>query len=62
MGGKLHFHASIRALVYLVSGCSDNQLTDINFTLSCLPKLRYLDLEYNKVGHLKEETKEGRMD
>jgi Leucine-rich repeat (LRR) protein len=35
---------------------SDNQLTDINFTLSCLPKLRYLDLEYNKMTNLHQPT------
>lgn len=35
---------------------SDNQLTDINFTLSCLPKLRYLDLEYNKITNLHPNT------
>lgn len=35
---------------------SDNQLTDINFSLDCLKKLRYLDLEYNKIRNLPKST------
>lgn len=35
---------------------ADNQLTDINFTISCLPKLRYLDLEYNKMTNMRPST------
>jgi len=34
----------------------DNQLSDINFSLSCLKKLRYLDLEYNKIRNLARST------
>jgi len=37
---------------------SDNQLTDINFSLDCLKKLRYLDLEYNKIRNLPQTTLE----
>jgi len=35
---------------------SDNQLTDINFSIDCLKKLRYLDLEYNKIRNLPQST------
>jgi len=34
----------------------DNQLSDINFSLECLEKLRYLDLEYNKIRNLRSDT------
>jgi len=34
----------------------DNQLSDINFSLSCLKKLRYLDLEFNKIRNLRKDT------
>merc|ERR1719309_1767775 len=34
----------------------DNQLSDINFSLSCLKKLRYLDLEFNKIRNLRRDT------
>lgn len=34
----------------------DNQLSDINFSLECLEKLRYLDLEYNKIRNLRPDT------
>lgn len=34
----------------------DNQLTDINFSLSCLRQLRYLDLEYNKITNIPKKT------
>lgn len=35
---------------------SDNQLTDINFSLECLKKLRYLDLEFNRIRNLPQTT------
>jgi len=35
---------------------SDNQLTDINFSIDCLEKLRYLDLEFNKIRNLGQPT------
>lgn len=34
----------------------DNQLTDINFSLECMKKLRYLGLEYNKITNLANKT------
>lgn len=34
----------------------DNQLTEINFTLSCLPKLRHLNVEFNKITTLAPST------
>lgn len=34
----------------------DNQLSDINFSLDCMKKLRYLDLEYNKIRNLPQTT------
>jgi hypothetical protein len=37
---------------------SDNQLTDINFSLECLKKLRYLDLEFNRIRNLPQTTLE----
>merc|ERR1711936_1373361 len=37
---------------------SDNQLTDINFSLECLRKLRYLDLEFNRIRNLPQTTLE----
>jgi len=37
---------------------SDNQLTDINFSLECLKKLRYLDLEFNRIRNLPQVTLE----
>merc|ERR1719483_1843106 len=36
----------------------DNQLSDINFSLNCLKKLRYLELEFNKIRNLNQETLE----
>ena len=37
---------------------SDNQLTDVNFSFECLKKLRYLDLEFNKIRNLNQVTLE----
>jgi hypothetical protein len=37
---------------------SDNQITDINFSLECLQKLRYLDLEFNRIRNLPQVTLE----
>eukprot|EP00092_Neocalanus_flemingeri_P067685 GFUD01082645.1.p1 GENE.GFUD01082645.1~~GFUD01082645.1.p1 ORF type:complete len:331 (+),score=73.45 GFUD01082645.1:43-1035(+) len=34
----------------------DNQLSDINFSLSCLKNLRYLGLEFNKIRNLGQDT------
>lgn len=34
----------------------DNQLETINFSLDCLEKLRYLDLQYNKIKRLDQKT------
>ncbi|XP_059082511.1 trophoblast glycoprotein-like [Tigriopus californicus] len=34
----------------------DNQLQDIEFSLDCLQKLRYLDLQYNKIRRLTDAT------
>jgi len=34
----------------------DNQLSDINFSLDCLERLRYLDLSYNKIRNIKGTT------
>ena len=34
----------------------DNQLTDISFSLDCLKRLRYVDLSYNKIRNIKNET------
>jgi len=36
----------------------DNQLSDVNFSLDCIKNLRYVDLEYNKIKNLKNETLE----
>ena len=37
---------------------SDNLLTNINFSLECLKKLRYLDLEFNRIRNLPQTTLE----
>ena len=34
----------------------DNQLKDISFSLSCLERLRYVDLSYNKFRNMKDST------
>jgi len=34
----------------------DNQLTDINFSIECLERLRYVDLSYNKFRNMKSST------
>jgi len=34
----------------------DNQLSEINFSLGCLKKIRFLDLEYNKIRNLRQNT------
>lgn len=35
---------------------ADNQLTDINFDLDCLENLRHLDIEYNKITNLNNQS------
>ena len=35
---------------------ADNQLTDINFDLDCLEHLRHLDIEYNKITNLNNQS------
>ena len=34
----------------------DNQLTEVDFSLECLQRLNYLDLEYNKIQYLSDAT------
>ena len=33
-----------------------NQLTDLTINLECLPKLRYLDITYNKMTKLNKQA------
>ena len=37
---------------------ADNQLTEINFSLDCLERFRYLDVSFNKIRNLKTNTRE----
>ena len=34
----------------------DNQLRVLNFSLECLKKIKYLDLEYNKIKRFDKRT------
>lgn len=36
----------------------DNQLTEINFSLDCLERFRYLDISFNKIRNLKNKTRQ----